>query len=42
MNKKMEEERKKNMLSGIGGLFYKNQGGGLLDLNEIKEKKKRA
>ncbi len=42
MNKKMEEERKKNMLSGIGGLFYKNQGGGLLDLNDIKEKKKRA
>ena len=39
MEKKLKEQDKKNLYSGIGALFYPNQSGGLLDLaTEIRDK----
>ncbi|MDC1096455.1 helix-turn-helix domain-containing protein [Pelagibacteraceae bacterium] len=41
--KKLKEQDKKNLYSGIGSLFYPNQkSGGLLDIKDFKDKKKQA
>ena len=39
MEKKLKEQDKKNLYSGIGALFYPEQSGGLLNLaTKIKNK----
>ena len=41
--KKLKEQDKKNLYSGIGSLFYPDQkSGGLLDIKDYKDKKKQA
>ena len=43
MEKKLKEQDKKNLYSGIGGLFYPDQkSGGLLDIKNQQDKKRRA
>jgi uncharacterized protein YwqG len=43
MEKKLKEQDKKNLYSGIGGLFYPDQkSGGLLDIKTQQDKKRRA
>jgi len=43
MEKKLKEQDKKNLYSGIGSLFYPDQkSGGLLDIKNFKDKKKQA
>ena len=41
--RKLQEQDKKNLYAGIGSLFYSDQkSGGLLDIKDFKDKKKRA
>jgi hypothetical protein len=43
MEKKLKEQDKKNLYSGIGSLFYPDQkSGGLLDIKTQQDKKRRA
>ena len=43
LEQKLKEQEKKNLISGIGSLFYPNlKGGGLLDIKDYQDRKKKA